>query len=75
MAKELGMIENSDKGRKAIEYHANEAKKRQQEHGGTAPGRSKTLVEPVPQVLKPATRPARRSGCRDGRILAKFSQN
>lgn len=36
---------------KAMTYHVEEAKERQREHGGTAPGKVKTLVEPAPQVI------------------------
>ena len=56
MAKELGMIENSDKGKKAIEYHANEAKKRQQ---ATLPSKGQkgfNVPEPVPGHSKGESR-------------------
>jgi hypothetical protein len=42
---------------RALPFFEAEAKRRQREHGGTAPGRPKTLVADLPEVLDEATFP------------------
>jgi hypothetical protein len=58
---ERGLIRREDieplAGARMRELYERQAKERQREHGGTAPGKSKSLVVPSPQVIeKGATR-------------------